>query len=454
MSIKAKLTVFDTTMIVVSLVIGIGIFRTPAMVATATRTPLLFFLAWILGGLISLCGALTFAEIGSRFTRPGAYYEVVADCYHSSLAFMLNWANLLIIGGAGAAAVSMIGAEYLVPIIFPKEFQTPTTIQFTAAAAIAVLFTINFLGIKMGARTQNVLTVIKIAMISAIIIAAFSFKTNGHILNSFAIDPPNAHRPFYWALAIGLISVFYTYGGYQGTINFGGDVQQPKRNIPLAIFFGIAIIISLYLLTNFAYYRVLGIEGMIAAKLVAAEVARHCFGSAGYVLISLAIFLSAFGFLNVNMMQTPRAYYAMAEDRVLPGIFKQVNAKTQTQEFSLIFYCATILLSIFLLGTFEKLVNYVMFLDSLNLAIVAATIFVLRHRAKNTPDQSQYRVPLYPIVPAIFVIFLLSVSINVLLTETKPALFGSIIFVLGLPIFWVMRKIYPRQNKQISQTEN
>ncbi|MDZ7318713.1 MAG: amino acid permease, partial [candidate division KSB1 bacterium] len=176
MQIKAKLTVFDTTMIVVSLVIGIGIFRTPAMVAAATGSTVRFFIAWILGGLISLCGALTFAEIGSRFSRPGAYYEVVADCYHSSLAFMLNWANLLIIGGAGAAAVAIIGAEYLVPILFPASMQTQLTIQLTAAAAIIALLMINLLGIKMGARTQNFLTIIKIGMILAIIIAAFAFK--------------------------------------------------------------------------------------------------------------------------------------------------------------------------------------------------------------------------------------------------------------------------------------
>ena len=443
MPIKAKLTVFDTTMIVVSLVIGIGIFRTPAMVAAATKTPTLFFTAWILGGIISLFGALTFAEIGSRFTKPGAYYQVVADCYHSSLAFMLNWANLLIIGSAGAAAVSIIGAEYLVPILFPVALHSQSTVQLTAATSIAFLFVINFLGIKMGARTQNVLTVIKIIMIVAIIVAAFVFKKAGTDPSLAQSNQLTTHHPFYLALAIGLISVFYTYGGYQGTINFGGDVQKPKRNIPLSIFFGIAIIITLYLLINFAYFRVLGIDGMITAKLVAAEVARFCFGDAGYFIISLAIFLSAFGFLNVNMMQTPRAYYAMAEDRVLPGIFKRVNTRTQVQEFSLVFYCATILLSIFLLGTFEKLVNYVMFLDSFNLAIVASTIFVLRRRAKNSGDSSEYRVPLYPIIPAIFVVFLLSISVNVLLTETIPALFGCAIFLLGYPIFRLMRKVNP-----------
>jgi APA family basic amino acid/polyamine antiporter len=284
-------------------------------------------------------------------------------------------------------------------------------------------------------------------MIIAIIIAAFAFKKTVGDPVLVPSTPPGSHHPFYLALAIGLISVFYTYGGYQGTINFGGDVQRPKRNIPLAIFFGIGIIITLYLLINVAYYRVLGIEGMISAKLVAAEVARFCFGNAGYFIISLTIFLSAFGFLNVNMMQTPRAYYAMAEDRVLPGIFKRINSKTQVQEFSLVFYCATILLSIFLLGTFEKLVNYVMFLDSLNLAIVASTIFVLRHRAKKSGDDAEYRVPLYPIIPAIFVVFLLSISVNVLLTETVPALFGCAIFLVGYPIFRLMRKLNPVTQK-------
>ncbi len=451
MPIKAKLTVFDTTMIVVSLVIGIGIFRTPAMVAAATGTPARFFAAWILGGLISFCGALTFAEIGSRFSRPGAYYEVVADCYHSSLAFMLNWANLLIIGGAGAAAVAIIGAEYFVPIVLPASMQSQLAIQFTAAAAIVTLLIINLLGIKMGAHTQNFLTVIKIGMILAIILAAFIFKnSSGEMANSQA-SAPLASRTLYMALAVGLISVFYTYGGYQGTINFGGDVQRPRRNIPLAIFIGIGIIIALYLTINLAYYRVLGIQGMTTSKLVAAEVARVCYGSSGQFLISLAIFLSAFGFLNVNLMQTPRAYYAMAEDRVLPPIFKQVNPRTQAQEFSLLFYGATILLSIFFLGTFEKLVNYVMFLDSLNLAIVAATIFLLRRRARARPDQSEYQAPFYPILPAIFVIFLVSISVNVLLTETMPALFGCAIFGLGYPIFKVMRKVYPDMDREHSQ---
>src|SRR5512135_2127347 len=136
MSIKAKLTTFDATMIVVSLIIGIGIFRTPAMVAAAAKTPALFYAAWGLGGLISFIGALTFAEIGGRFAKPGSYYKVVAENYSSGLAFMLNWTNVVFINGAGAAAVAIIGAEYLTPIFFPGTTPTTASVQVTAVILI------------------------------------------------------------------------------------------------------------------------------------------------------------------------------------------------------------------------------------------------------------------------------------------------------------------------------
>lgn len=437
MAIKAKLTTFDTTMIVVSLVIGIGIFRTPAIVAGSTQTPFLFFTAWILGGLISLFGALTYAEIGSRFSKPGAFYKVVAESYHSAFAFMLNWASVLVVNGAGAAAVAMIGAEYLNPVILPARLQTQLATQLTATGLIIFLVVINYLGIKTGAWAQNILSLMKIGMILLLVLAAF---------RSRGIETPGpveavATRPFWIALASGLISVFYTYGGYQCTINFGADVKRAQRKMPTAIFFGIFIIIACYLLINAAYYKILGITGIAQAKLVAAELAHIVLGKMGYLFISLAIFFSAMGFVNVTLMQIPRAYYAMAEDGALPYIFKRVNSKTQVQEFTLLFFGATILLSIYFLGTFENLVNYVMFIDSLNLAVVASTLFSLRRKARLEGSYGGYKVPLYPLLPAIFVLFLFSVSLNVLLTQTRPALFGIAIFSSGYPIFLFMRKI-------------
>ena len=244
------------------------------------------------------------------------------------------------------------------------------------------------------------------------------------------------------AMGIGLIAVFYTQGGYQNTINFGADMKNARKNMPRAILFGILIIIACYLMINAAYYKVLGISGIAGAKLVAAEVARVTFGNFGYLFVSLVIFFSAMGFLNATFLQLPRAYYAMAEDRTLPAVFMKVNQKTQVQEFTLIFFTATVLLSIFFLGTFENIVNYVMFIDALSIAAVASTVFVLRKKAKMEKIRYDgYRVPLYPVLPAVFVLFLVFVSANVLWNETRTALLGALIFASGYPIFRVMRSI-------------
>ena len=164
MSIKPKLGLFDLTMIIVSLVIGIGIFRSPAIVAQKAGSPLIFFTAWILGGLISICGALTFAEIGSRFPVAGGFYKIFSHCYHPSYAFMLNWA-LVITNAASAVGVVIVGAKYINPLLLPANLQDGTGTKITASAVILVLFVLNYLGIKMGSRAQNVLSSVKIICI-------------------------------------------------------------------------------------------------------------------------------------------------------------------------------------------------------------------------------------------------------------------------------------------------
>lgn len=441
MTIKAKLTTFDATMIVVSLIIGIGIFRTPALVAAAARTPVLFFAAWGLGGLVSLVGALIFAEIGGRFAKPGGYYKVVAENYSSWLAFMLNWTNVVILNGAGAAAVALIGAEYLTPLLFRAGEPGRLQVQVTGALLVTVLLVINYLGIKTGAWAQNVLSLLKVGMIGLLAAASFLSRKAPAGPASLPLE-----RPWFFALGVAFIYVFYAYGGYQNTINFGADVRDARRNVPRAIFFGILIVLACYLTINAAYVKALGVPGVAAAKLVAAETARVTFGEAGWFIVSLAIFLSAMGFLNVTLMQIPRVYYSMAEDRTLPRPFMAVNPRTQTQEFGLLFLGGLILVSIFLLGTFENIVNYVMFLDTMTLAIVSSSIFILRRRARRAGETYEgYRMPLYPVLPIVFVVFMLAIAVNVLLTQTREALYGAAFFAAGFPVFLLMRRVSGRR---------
>ena len=444
MAIKAKLTTFDATMIVVSLIIGIGIFRTPAMVAAAAKTPALFYAAWALGGLISFIGALTFAEIGGRFAKPGSYYKVVAENYSSGLAFMLNWTNVVILNGAGAAGVALIGAEYLAPIIYPGAAPGTAAVPLTAVILILGLLVINYLGIKTGAWAQNVLSILKVGMIGLLAAAAFLSKKVPEGPAALPLD-----RPWFFALGVAFIYVFYAYGGYQNSINFGADVRDARRNVPRALFFGILIVLACYLILNAAYVKTLGVPGIAAAKLVAAETARVTLGETGKLVVSLAIFLSAMGFLNVTLMQIPRVYYSMAEDRTLPSIFQKVNPRSQVQEFGLLFLGGIILVSIFLLQTFENIVDYVMFLDTITLAIVSSSLFVLRRKAKRTGEAYHgYRVPLYPVLPVLFIATMLAVAAAVLVTQTREALYGTVFFALGLPVFLLMRRVSRRPSSK------
>src|SRR3974390_763453 len=177
--IEARLSTFDTAMVVFSLVVGIGIFRTPAIVARAAGSSTLFFVAWVTAGLVAFIGALTFAEIGSRYPRAGGYYRVVADCYHPTLAFMLNWAQTLM-QGAGAAGVAFIGVDYIMPVLLPPDWRTPRAALVLACAMMLLLLVLNYRGIRPGARTQNLLSTLKIAMILALAGLALVFAPRAH----------------------------------------------------------------------------------------------------------------------------------------------------------------------------------------------------------------------------------------------------------------------------------
>src|ERR1700712_610086 len=180
MSIKPRLNRFDLTIIVISLVIGMGIFKTPSVVAQTAGNTWIFFAAWIFGGLVSLCGALTFAEIGARYPTAGGFYKVFSYCYHPAFAFMINWV-LVISNAASVAAVALVGAEYINPMIMPASLQNGTGVKIMTITSVLILYVINFLGIKTSARAQNVLTLIKVAMI--VVLCTVIFKSDIPVVN-------------------------------------------------------------------------------------------------------------------------------------------------------------------------------------------------------------------------------------------------------------------------------
>lgn len=436
--LEPKLSVFDTAMVIVSLVIGIGIFRTPALVAGATAGAGSFLTAWAAGGAISLIGALVFAEIGSRFPRAGGFYKVVAHCWHPLAAFVLNWAQVLM-QGAGAAGVAVIGSEYLLRVVLRGARGPEAT--WLAAVMMGVLLALNAAGIRTGARTQNILSLAKIVLIAGLAVAGLLLAPSvatpvGTATGVAAAQPASAAAG--WLAA--LVAVFYTYGGYQNTMNLAEDVRQPRRGLPRAVCAGMLIVTALYLSINLAYVRALGASGIAASPLVAADLARRVLGGVGEALVSIAIFLSAAGFVNATMLHLPRSYLAMAEDRLLPAVLGRFDPRTQAQGPGLAFFALTAFVPLLFLGSFEKLLGFVMFTDALSLAVVASCLFVLRRRAAGSREEGAFRMPGYPWLPLLFVLAVLGVAAHIAVHQTPTALAGCAVAAVGVPLYALLRR--------------
>lgn len=442
MSIKPRLNTFDLTMIVVSVVIGTGIFRTPVEIAQKAQLPSIFFAAWVGGAIISLFGALTLAEVGSRYPAAGGFYKIFSHCYHPAFAFMVNWISVIANAGS-SASVAIIGAEYVNPLLFP-HLDPETGTRITTISAVLLLYGINLLGIKMGARTLNVLMIIKIGML-VLMISAIFFTSSATAPVVKELSQEDSLKAFW----VCFVPIFFTYGGYHQTMNFGSDVPNANRTMPRSIFFGMSIVLVLYLLVNFSYVKVLGFEGLKDSPALAAEMTAVILGNSAAIVVSVIMFLAVLAYVNASLLSNPRVYYAMAEEHVLPAAFKKVNEKTQTQEIALTAYVGIIIVFLFTLSSFQKILNYVMFFDSIGLIAACAAVFILRRRAKREGETTGiYKMKLYPWMTIIFILGYALVNISVMYFEPQTALVGFVLFILGLPLYYLLQRVFKKSSTE------
>lgn len=437
---KKQLSLFDLAMIVVSLVIGMGIFRTPVNVAAQAQIPELFFLAWLIGGVVAYCGALIYAEIGSRFPVTGGYYKIFSACYHPSVAFAINGVVVLT-NAASMAGVTLIGSEYLCSAILPQAQQTDTARLIVAGITILVFYGINLMGLKASSKAQNILTVIKISLVLMLICAVFFGGQTTHLTPVFktASGQLPVWSDYGRALGLCLIAVTFSFAGYTQTINLGGEVAEAKKIIPRGIKIGIFIIISLYLLINYAYVHVIGFEQLKTAKSIAAILAGNIFGPAGFTVLSGVIFLSVLGYVNVNLLSNPRAMFAMGEEKALPTVFAQKNKKTDVMVVSLTTFTALVLITLFLGNTFDEIINYSIILECIGTASSAATLFILRKRTAKLDTSSIYTLKWYPAVPILFISFYLFVALSIYQGAPQAAIYGLLIFAGFIAIYFISR---------------
>lgn len=439
MEIKPKLNLFDTSIVVISLIIGIGIFRTPSEVAMHTGNEFSFYLVWIIGGIICLIGGLTYAEIGARKPYAGGFYKLLSEYYNPAFAFMINWIGVTITACATYAAISLIGADYISTITDSAFLNSDTGKKIIASSLVILVFIINITGIKTGSIALNIFTVFKISVILFFAVTGFFIHSAIGQQTSPAYIPSAS---IFSGLSDGLVAALFTYGGYQLSINLASDVINPKRNLPLGIIIGTFVTAAIYLLVNAAGIKFAGIGTLAHSPAIAHDIGTALLGQTGGSIVSFAIVISVLGFLNVSFLYMQRTFFAMASDKVIPQSFMRLNPKTQAQEIPLVFLTLITIFFIIFQGTFSKILNLVIFNDALTIAIVASTIFMMRRR---DTAYSGFKVPLYPVLPAILIISLVYISIHSFIASPMQGLFSVIFFLFGYPLYRIFVKLNSRK---------
>ena len=465
------LGLFSTVMLVIGGVIGSGIFRKPGVMASQLGSPELLLLVWVLAGVMTLFGALTNAEVASAIPETGGQYIYFERMYGPFFAFLYGWAMFVVVQSGSIAALTYVFAEYATHFIKLPEFPANVAAwsfhlpfigdvsplreigtKGLAAVMIVVLTAVNYFGVKFGGLVQNVFTIAKVAAIALLMAGAFLLPTGGSAAN-LTQSSATIHLSGFAliaGIAAALQGAFWAYDGWNTITYVAGEVKAPQRNLPRAVIGGMLIVTAIYLLMNVAYAYVLPIDAMAKSKLVAADVADKMFAGGGR-WIALAVMISTFGAANAIILATARVYFSMARRNVFPRFIGAAHPRFHTPGASLLVQCIWSALLLFS-GTFDTLTDTLIFVSWIFYAAGAYGVIVLRRKMPNAPRP--YKVPGYPIVPWVFIIFSVIYlaftvyndvgSYRAAVAEGKPAMinsvFGLALVLVGTPIYFFYRR--------------
>ncbi len=432
--LSRRLGLWSAVAVLVGSTIGSGIFRTPASVATRIDDVPLFLLAWVVGGVVAVSGALTYAELAAAFPRSGGMYVFLREAFGPLTAFLFGWAELLIIrpGAYGAIGITAsayslrtVGLDPAAPLLgLPVRGD-----QALGACFIILVATVNYFGIKRGAVIQNVSTAFKVGALAALVVLGFLLGDGlgvGPMLDQRAAVSAS---PFLLAM----VSILWAYDGWADLAFVGGEVRDPQRTLPRALVIGTSIVVVLYLGANLVYLYLIPIGQMQQAELVAADVASLLIGPAGIVAISAAVAVSTFGTLNGSMMTAPRIFFAMAEDGLFPKAIARVDPRTGAPTAAIVL--AAVLGVIFvLIKTFTELADQFVIGIWPFYALAVAAVFVLRRTRPELPRP--YRTAGYPGVPLLFLAGSLFLLGNYLVSEPKAFVVDVAVILSGVPVYY------------------
>jgi APA family basic amino acid/polyamine antiporter len=441
---------WDAALLTIGSVVGTGIFLTTGDMARVLPDPVLILWVWAAGGLLTLAGALTYAELGVLFPRAGGLYHYLREAYGPLPGFLYGWIAFLVIMSGGIAAIAIAFGQYLASFVpslavtlwtLPLPWGSPleiTGVQLAAVSAIVLLTGVNHLGLEEGTWVQNALTILKVGSILAFgalgLLAPMAERVA--VSGGGAPSLPGGGALLV-AFGTAMIAALWTYDGWYGLTCSAGEVRDPARSLPRGLILGTAAVIGLYLLLNLAYVRALPIAELAAAPRVGEAAAAALFGPGGARLVSLAVLVSAFGCLSATILYSSRIYLPMAADGLFFRSLAVVHPRFRTPVRCLWAqsgWAALLTLS----GTYAQLYTYVVFSSILFHVATAAAVFVFRRRRPELPRP--YRTWGYPVVPALFIAACVLLLGNTLAASPAESLLGLGLLVLGLPAYFLFRR--------------
>jgi APA family basic amino acid/polyamine antiporter len=439
----------DATLLTIGSIVGTGIFITTSDMAKVLHRPGPILLVWVVGGLLTLAGALTYAELGVMFPRAGGQYQYLKEAYGPFWGFLFGWSCFLVMMSGGHAALGVGFGEYLggfVPwfstghellaVPLGRFTWTLSGGQVAAALAILSLTAINHVGLRAGAGVQNALTVIKLAAMLGLIGFGLTAAMPAAPAPS-AAAPAAGGGGLLAAFGVAMIAAMWTYDGWYGLTGVAGEVRDPGRTLPRGLITGTLVVMALYLLLNVVYLRVLPLDQLAHTPRVAEATARALFGPLGARLVSLAVVVSTFGCLSASLLYTSRFYLPMAQDGLFFRSLAKVDPRFHTPAASLWAQGVWSTLLAFS-GSYEQLYTYAVFALVLFHVGTAAAVLVLRRRRPELPRP--YRTWGYPVVPVLFILGCLLLLGNTLVEKPTESLMGLGLLALGLPAYLFFRR--------------
>jgi APA family basic amino acid/polyamine antiporter len=434
--LRRDLTLFDAINLVIGTIIGSGIFLVPSEIARAVHTPGWMLAVWVIGGVLTMLGALSLAELGAALPEAGGIYTFIARGFGPLWGFLCGWMLFTV---ATSGSIATLGAAF--PIYLGAFVPlTPVTSKVAGIVVIAVLTWINVIGVKNGARVGNVLTILKVGGLVAMVIAIFLLP--GPRPEAAAAAPPPAlpSGPIpAAAIGVALVAVLWAYEGWHDISFAAGEIHEPQKNFPRGVIGGVAIVIALYLLANLAYLKVLTPAEIAATDRVALAAMTRVTGVWGGKLLTAAILCSILGAMNALILAGPRAYYQMAVDGLFLERVSRVHPRWRTPVEALLFQGIWSAFLVLVIGGFSQLFTYVIFGGWIFYALAVLSVMALRRKEPNLPRP--FRVPGYPIVPILFAATAFAIVVNTLIATPRESILGLAFIALGIPIYWVQRKL-------------